>query len=60
METTYVCAYCGELNDLFIDMSGGPTQEYVEDCQVCCRPNVLRVTVSEDEQTSVDVRREDE
>ena len=26
-----------------IDPSGGSKQSYVEDCQVCCKPNVLHV-----------------
>jgi hypothetical protein len=26
-----------------VDPSGGRRQQYVEDCQVCCKPNVLRV-----------------
>jgi len=26
-----------------VDSSGGTTQTYVEDCQVCCKPNLLRV-----------------
>ena len=26
-----------------IDVSGGEEQEYVEDCPVCCNPNVIRV-----------------
>ena len=32
------CPYCGEVVTISIDPSGGTTQEYVEDCQVCCRP----------------------
>lgn len=39
----YQCAGCGEWNETTIDPSGGRRQEYVEDCQVCCKPNVLRV-----------------
>lgn len=27
-----------------VDESAGHRQTYVEDCQVCCRPNVLRIT----------------
>ena len=27
-----------------IDISAGRRQQYVEDCQVCCKPNVLSVT----------------
>jgi len=35
------CPYCGEKIQLVIDCSI-VTQEYIEDCQVCCRPiNIL-------------------
>lgn len=30
-----------------IDLSAGAEQEYVEDCPVCCRPNVIRVEIDE-------------
>ena len=39
----FVCGYCGEANSTFVDVSQGSEQSYIEDCQVCCRPNVLRV-----------------
>ena len=50
MDTTadYTCAYCGESNPAFIDPSAGSLQTYVEDCQVCCRPNVLHVAIDEE------------
>jgi Cysteine-rich CPXCG len=44
----YSCAYCGETNLTFVDWSAGTQQSYVEDCQVCCRPNVLYVRFDED------------
>jgi hypothetical protein len=31
-----------------IDLSAGTSQEYVEDCPVCCRPSVIHVEVDED------------
>lgn len=31
------CPYCGELITVLID-STDIDQEYIEDCQVCCRP----------------------
>ena len=42
LETTHVrCPACGETVELLIDCSVA-RQEYVEDCEVCCRPmNVL-------------------
>jgi Cysteine-rich CPXCG len=43
---TFQCAYCGEENTTFIDSSSGYKQVYNEDCQVCCRPNILTVTIS--------------
>ncbi len=50
MQTTaeYYCAYCGEENTTFVDISAGFQQSYVEDCQVCCRPNMLYVRIDED------------
>ncbi len=32
------CPYCGETVELLVDTSGGDSQSYVEDCEVCCRP----------------------
>jgi hypothetical protein len=39
----FQCAGCGEYNETVIDETGGSRQQYVEDCQVCCKPNVLTV-----------------
>ena len=42
--TGYQCAGCGEWNETTVDSSAGRRQEYIEDCQVCCKPNVLSVS----------------
>lgn len=39
----FQCAGCGEWNETVVDESGGTHQSYVEDCQVCCKPNQLTV-----------------
>ena len=44
MLSGYQCAGCGEWNETTVDPSAGSRQTYVEDCQVCCKPNILRVT----------------
>ena len=44
---TYCCAVCGEENETFVDLTAGLIQSYVEDCAVCCRPNVLHITIDE-------------
>ena len=51
------CPYCGESIELVIDCSV-PFQEYVEDCEVCCRPMILAVSVDADENISVEARDE--
>ncbi|MEI8135660.1 MAG: CPXCG motif-containing cysteine-rich protein [bacterium] len=48
MIANYRCAVCGESNETFVDEFAGANQEYIEDCQVCCRPNVLRIHIDEE------------
>jgi DNA replicative helicase MCM subunit Mcm2 (Cdc46/Mcm family) len=48
-EASYVCDACGEEIVIPIDYSAGDEQEYVEDCPVCCRPNIIRVCIDEDD-----------
>lgn len=46
-EAAYICDSCGEEIVVPIDPSAGPTQEYVEDCPVCCHPNLIHVEADE-------------
>ncbi|MEO7424618.1 MAG: CPXCG motif-containing cysteine-rich protein [Fibrobacteria bacterium] len=41
---TSPCPYCGERQKVEIDMSDPLPQEFINDCTVCCRPIVVRVT----------------
>ena len=52
---TVRCPYCGERLEIFIDRSVR-RQEYIEDCQVCCRPVTLTVTVHEGVSPRVEAR----
>ena len=56
MEATVSCPYCGEENTIMIDESAGGEQQYVEDCQVCCKPWQVTVTGSFDGEMDVQVR----
>ena len=47
-EGTYTCDACGEEIVIPLDLSSGTRQDFVEDCPVCCRPNVIHVEVEED------------
>ena len=44
-EASYTCDSCGEEVVVPIDLSAGSSQEYVEDCPVCCCPNIVHVDV---------------
>jgi hypothetical protein len=38
-----VCPFCGSLDQVTIDASGGASQTFVEDCASCCHPRVVHV-----------------
>jgi hypothetical protein len=52
-EITYICGSCGEEIVIPLDLSQGSSQEYVEDCPVCCCPNVIRVEIDDEGSISV-------
>jgi len=35
---TVYCPYCNETVEIALDPGGGASQQYVEDCEVCCQP----------------------
>ncbi len=37
------CPYCGERTTITLDPGSGASQDYVEDCEVCCRPWRVKV-----------------
>lgn len=53
------CPYCGEAITVIIDCSV-PQQNYIEDCQVCCRPIEFDVEVDETGEASVAVSGEND
>jgi Cysteine-rich CPXCG len=57
-EASYVCDSCGEEIVLPIDLSAGSEQEYVEDCPVCCCPNLIHIEIDEDGDVRVWAQRE--
>ncbi len=53
-EACYTCPTCGEAIVVPLDPSAGDDQHYIEDCPVCCNPNVIHVEVlAEDESPRV-------
>ena len=55
-DTAWVsCPYCGEASELLVDLAGGSVQEYVQDCEVCCHPWLMRVQLDGEGVASVSV-----
>jgi len=52
-EAEVSCPHCGEVVEIALDPGGGDSQDYVQDCEVCCRP--WRVQVRYDTTGSVEV-----
>jgi transcription elongation factor Elf1 len=59
LERSIDCPYCGEIIVVIIDCSI-PQQNYIEDCQVCCRPIEFDVIVDQAGQPMVSVFNENE
>lgn len=52
---TVYCPYCNETVEIAIDPGGGVSQEYVEDCEVCCQPWAVSVQYKGDGSAAVTV-----
>ncbi len=55
VETRVQCPYCWEQISLLIDASV-ELQEYIEDCEICCRPIDFVVAVDEEGHARVQAR----
>jgi hypothetical protein len=49
------CPHCGESTEVVLDPGSGSDQEYIEDCQVCCRPILMYVKYARDGRADVEV-----
>jgi hypothetical protein len=58
-ETAIGCPYCGEQISLLIDGSAAP-QQYIEDCEICCRPIEIHLSIDSDGQIAVTASHENE
>ena len=45
-EQFFICPHCGEPISVLLDLSE-LSQEYIEDCEVCCRPIEIKYEVGE-------------
>ena len=53
------CPYCLEQIEVVVDVTAG-SQEYTEDCEVCCNPILLRIKMHAGAVTDVEAVREND
>ena len=53
------CPSCGQLIDISVDPSVR-RQDYVEDCEVCCKPIRLRIVMDAEGEPTIEARGEQE
>lgn len=54
-ESMVHCPYCGEMSEITLDPGSGTSQDYIEDCPVCCQPWQVAVTYQADGSATVSV-----
>ena len=47
----FQCGSCGAINVVEFDLSGGPNQQLIQDCDTCCRPNTISMSFDEESGT---------
>jgi hypothetical protein len=58
-EQFFQCPYCFSPISMVVETYYGK-QEYIEDCEVCCRPITIKYTVEEGEVLSFEAHRLDD
>ena len=58
-EKQITCPYCGERIQILVDCSI-ESQDYIEDCQVCCRPINVTVIVNQEGEVQLKALHENE
>ena len=58
-EAEVICPYCGEHFGMQVDCTIG-TQDYIEDCPVCCRPIEFHAACADGTLLDLTARRDDD
>jgi transcription elongation factor Elf1 len=59
LEKNIDCPYCGEQISVMVEVLD-EDQEYIEDCQVCCRPIVFNISLESNGLATIFVRAEND
>ena len=51
-DVSFTCPHCGEPLSARFDVTGGRRQQFLQDCEVCCKPIQIDVAFDGDEVVS--------
>ena len=60
LDASVECPYCGAAVEITLDPGSGSSQDYVEDCEVCCQPWQVVVRYDDEGHAEVSVTPLDE
>ncbi len=55
----FECPYCGEGLAVRLDATAGQKQDFIHDCEVCCKPIHIRLAFEDDEVVDFSAEAED-
>ncbi|MHC1736706.1 MAG: CPXCG motif-containing cysteine-rich protein [Ignavibacteriaceae bacterium] len=56
----WICQYCGEENETWIDLTVDGPHDLYEECSICSRPNSVIIEIDEENRISVHTKFTDE
>jgi len=59
LDHAFGCPYCGEMISMTLDLTVSE-QQYIEDCEVCCRPIEISVSAADETLVQFEARRGDD
>ena len=57
-EQSFLCPYCSSELSVVIEAGSGKRQSFTIDCEVCCRPILVRISVDSDGGLSFEAEQE--
>lgn len=58
-EDEFNCPYCGEINYTDVYLSDGKAQEFIHDCEVCCKPIEVIVNFDNEGNLKFEIKNDD-
>jgi len=57
-ECSFLCPYCSSQLSILVEASGGQRQSFTIDCEICCRPILMRLEIDSEGAVSFEAEQE--